>query len=151
MKEVTALIKAKKAAGIKAEGSFTVETSMIMPMILICILIIIFMNGCLHDMVAISSLSVESGLAGEEMTDAQRDQLIGQRTMFMHQASFSRKSNWFYENLSWKASYDFPMKGLIGMVLNDSAMSFSGKSSHMKDNMTVVMRYLYPDKKESEE
>jgi len=143
--------KVIKAAYLKADGSFTVETSLIMPMILICIIIIIFMNGCLHDMVTISSVSVESGLARDEMTDAERDQLISQRTMFMHQAAFSRKNGWFYENLSWKASYNFPFQGLINMLLRDSVMTFSGKSSHMKNNMTVIMRYLYPDKKESEE
>lgn len=121
------------------KGSITVEASFVMPIILACIFLLIIMNYYLHDMVVLNSFATEAAYSGE--TEIDELQAKADRSAFvLHGVQLSSEKGLINKKVSWRKSYDLPVKNLLSIVLKNTSVNLGGKVEKMNWSMVPIIR-----------
>lgn len=124
------------------KASITVETTLVMPLILACIMLLLIMNGYLHDMVVINGISVEVLYSEADDKEEIFYESIQQRTLWMQDVDFSESEDLFKTTVTWQKTYSLPLKGLISLLIADTEIELSGGARKQAYSMSKIIRYV---------
>lgn len=134
-------IKSKnKIDGLKA--SITVETTLIMPIVLACIILLIVMNGYLHDMVILNGISAEVLYADMEDREKIFYEETQKRSLWLQNVEFAETEDLFNRTVTWKQTFSLPLKGMLSMVTGESQIDLSGSIQKSVWSMPQIIRYV---------
>lgn len=123
-------------------ASVTVETTLIMPVILACLVFLIVMNGYLHDLVVMNGITVEVLYSEtEDMEKLIQENLQGQ-LFWQSNVECSKDENPLKTTIIWKNKYSFPLKGILNMIINETEPEVSGKVQKQAWSMSQIIRYV---------
>lgn len=126
--------------GVKA--SITVETTLVMPLILACIMLLIIMNGYLHDMVVLDAISVEVLYSEGEEKEKIFYEESQHRVLWLQNVDFSETEDVFKQHVIWKKTYSLPLKGLLSFVIGETEIDLSGDVQKQSWSMPQIIRYI---------
>lgn len=124
------------------EGSYTVEYSMVMPAVIMCILLIVFLNLYLHDEVVMNSIATEavySALAEGEMEDYVQN-CSGSRALFLPSIAWSCNKSLVERSVLWNSSFSLPLASLFTTILRNTSITLDGGCKRYPWNMAQVLR-----------
>ena len=110
-------------------ASVTVETTLVMPVVLACLVLLIVINGYLHDMVVMNGISTEILYADAESEDAEklfRETTQGQ-LFWKSNVDYSENEDPMKKTIIWKNKSFFPLKGILNMIIGETNTELSGK------------------------
>ncbi|MDD7388465.1 MAG: hypothetical protein PUG60_02190 [Lachnospiraceae bacterium] len=123
-------------------ASVTVETTLIMPMILACFIFLIVINGYLHDMVVMNGRTVEVLYSETEDTEKLIQENLQGQLFWQSNVEYSKDENPLKTTIIWKNKYSFPLKGIMNMVINETEPEVSGKVEKQTWSMSQIIRYV---------
>ena len=124
-------------------ASVTVETTLIMPLILSCIVLLIIMNGYLHDTVILNGIAAEVLYADEE-SDAEKlfYEETEKRVLWLKQVEVSKNEDPLSTTISWETVYALPLKKMLSAVTGEEEVELSGKVGKQSWSMAQIIRYV---------
>lgn len=125
-------------------ASVTVEITLIMPVVLACLVLLIVINGYLHDMVVMNGISTEVLYADTESGDAEKmfQQIIQGQLFWRSNVECSENEDPMKRTITWKNKYSFPLKGILNMVISKNDPELSGKVQKQAWSMSQIIRYV---------
>lgn len=123
-------------------ASVTVETTFLMPLILACIVLLIIMNGYLHDLVILNGMSVEVLYAESGNREVLLEEETQNRLFWLSNTAFSEAEDPLKRTISWKYKYPFPLKGLLNMIIDEKELELSGEVQKQAWSMSQIIRYV---------
>lgn len=123
-------------------ASVTVESALIIPLIMACIVLLIVVNGYLHDLVIINGKAVE--ILYSECEDQEvllRDEIQAQ-LFWENSVDISESENHISRSITWKNRFSFPLKGLLSMILDQNELEVSGEVQRQSWSMSQIIRYV---------
>lgn len=121
------------------KASFTVEASMVMPLLLGCIILLIFMNFYLHDLIVLNA-------SGEELLYAsgESDRLIQQEaetnTIVLRNVKLEKTENLVTKQVVWDKRYRIPLQEFISAIGGKPEVQLAGKMTSKSYSMSKVIR-----------
>lgn len=125
-------------------ASVTVETTLVMPVVLACLVLLIVINGYLHDMVVMNGISTEILYADAESENAEklfRETTQGQ-LFWKSNIDYSENEDPMKKTIIWKNKSFFPLKGILKMIIGDNNTELSGKVQKQAWSMSQIIRYV---------
>lgn len=124
------------------KASVTVETTFLMPLILACVMLLLIMNGYLHDMVVLNGISVE--VLHSEIEDKEEIfyESVQQKTLWLQDVDFSENEDLFKSTVTWQKTYSLPLKGLLSLIIADTEIDLSGNVRKQAWSMPQIIRYI---------
>ena len=125
------------------KASVTVETTLIMPLILSCIMLLIIMNGYLHDTVILNGIAAEVLYADEE-SDAEKlfYEEMEKRALWIKQVEVSENEDPLSTTISWETVYTLPLKNMLSAVTGEEEVELAGKVGKQSWSMAQIIRYV---------
>lgn len=123
------------------KASFTVEASMVMPLILACIILLIFMNFYLHDMIVLNAF-------GEELlyAEGESDMLIQQEAernmIVLRNVKLEKTENLVTKQVVWNKTYRIPLQKFISAIGGKSEVELEGKLTSKSYSMSKAIRFI---------
>ena len=130
----------ERRRGIKA--SITVETTLVMPIILACIMLLIIMNGYLHDTVVLNGISVEVLYSDEEDKENIFCEEVQKRSLWLKNAEVSEQEDVFNTAVAWNKTYSLPLSGLLSFIVDETEIELSGGTQRQAWSMPQIIRYI---------
>lgn len=130
----------RRKQSIKA--SITVETTLIMPLVLACIMLLIVMNGYLRDTVVLNGISVEVLYSDREDREKIFYEETQQRCLWLQSVEFSEKEDLFNRSVTWQKTYSLPLKGILSMVTGENEIDLSGGVQKRVWSVPQIIRYV---------
>lgn len=125
------------------KASVTVETTLIMPLILSCIMLLIIMNGYLHDTVILNGIAAEVLYADEE-SEAEKlfYEEMEKRVLWLKQVEVSENEDPLSTTISWETVYALPLKNMLSAVTGEEEVELAGKVGKQSWSMAQIIRYV---------
>lgn len=123
-------------------ASITVENTFLMPLILACIVLLIIMNGYLHDLVILNGMSVEVLYAESGNREMLLQEETQGRLFWLSNTVFSETEDPFKRKITWKNNYSFPLNGLLNMIIDKKELELSGEVQKQAWSMSQIIRYV---------
>lgn len=132
----------KKCIISRMKGSFTVESTLIMPLILACIVLLIVVNGYLHDYTILNGLAVEVLYSENEDKELLLRNEMQSQFFWMSNLDISESENHIDKAIAWKNKVSFPLKGLLNMIIDETDLEVSGEVHKQAWSMSQIIRYV---------
>lgn len=126
----------------KSKGSYTVEYSFVMPVVILCLFLIVIMNLYLHDETVLDSIAttaVYSGMEKGEMLDYM-EQISGSRRLFLPKPDYACEESMVEKGASWSCSFSLPMAELFRELVKETRVTLDGGCKRYPWNMAQVLR-----------
>lgn len=123
-------------------ASVTVETTLIMPLILACLVFLIIINGYLHDLVVVTGSSVEVLYSETEDMEKLFQENVQGQLFWQSNVVYSENEDPMRKSITWKNKYSFPLKGLLNMIISETEPELSGKVQKQAWSMSQIIRYV---------
>lgn len=126
----------------RLRGSVTVEAALIMPLILACVVLLIVVNGYLHDLVILNGTAVEVLYSESEDKEKLFQEEVQNQLFWMSNMNISENENPISKSMIWKYNFSFPMEGLLAAIIDETELEISGEVQKQAWSMPQIIRYV---------
>lgn len=123
-------------------ASITVESTLITLCVLACVVLLIIMNGYLHDQVVLNGICVEILYSDQKNIEKVCQEEIQDRILWLTDVKFAKNENSFRKTISWNSKYTLPVDDLLAIVLSENSLKMAGKVQKQGWSMSQIIRYV---------